>query len=642
MNRIWTNTGETPADGIDNDGNGYVDDTFGMDFAGANIDLNPLAFDNNPTDDIPQGGHGTHTAGTIAAEGNNGEGITGVAQKATLMPLRVCGWSPTINGGGVYCPFSSQIAAINYAGANGATIANMSLGGTSSNALVRDALAANPNVLFLIAAGNNGQDVEINGQTTYPCSWDPTTSGIPGAVDNVVCVAASDQNDLRASFSNWGKVKVDLAAPGTETLSTYTYRDTWSDNFESPGFPTGWTNNGWIRTNASPLSSFVITNDTATQATNTSRVLTSPGIAVSGATTCKYDQRLRFDRVTSDSLRFEILVDGVPAINVPLSSSLNGSYTDTFNVVGAGAHTIAARYTYNRATGPTSNGAWLDNLGFRCWVPVGQETSQDYAFLQGTSMATPHVTGATALLKAYEPEATTMQLKQALLSSVDPVATFNPNTGTYPIATGGRLNADKALAAVDALVAPDTTITSAPSGTTADTGATFAFTSDAKTPVGFECRVDAGAFAACSSPFAVTGLTNGGHTFDVRARDLSTAANADPSPASASWTVNAPVPPEQVQPIPPEQVKPALAKPAKVTSVTVKRAKKAATIKWKAVPGATSYQVRVGKGTAKSTSGTSMKIKKLSPKKKFTVRIVAVNAAGPSPVVTVKVKKFKS
>jgi fibronectin type 3 domain-containing protein len=81
--------------------------------------------------------------------------------------------------------------------------------------------------------------------------------------------------------------------------------------------------------------------------------------------------------------------------------------------------------------------------------------------------------------------------------------------------------------------------------------------------------------------------------------------------------------------------------PAKVTGVTVKRAKKAATIKWKAVPGATSYEVRVGKGKAKSTSATSMKIKKLSPKKKYTVQVVAVNAAGKSSDVTVKVKTFR-
>ena len=621
-NRIWSNTDEVPADGIDNDGNGYVDDTFGMDFAGANIDLVPLVFDNNPTDDIPQGGHGTHTAGTIAAEGNNGEGITGVAQKATLMPLRVCGWSP--GGQGVFCPYSSQIAAINYAGANGAKIANMSLGGTTPEPLVRAAFAANPQVLFVVSAGNSGL------QTTYPCSWDPSTSGISGAVDNVVCVAASDQNDQKASFSNWGLVNVDIAAPGTETLSTYVYRSRWREDFETPGFPTGWTNTNWIRTNTSPLTSFVVTNDTATQANSTSRVLTSPSAAVTGATQCKYDQRLRFDRVTSDSLRFEILVDGAPVINVLLSSSLNGSCTDTFSVVGAGAHTLAARYTYNRATGgPTTNGAWLDNLGFRCWVPVGQESSQDYAFLQGTSMAAPHVTGAAALLKAYEPQASTMQLRQALLSSVDPVAQFNPTTGMYPISSGGRLNADKALGAVDALIAPDTQLTSAPSGTTADSAATFAFTSDAKAPVTFECRVDAGAFAACTSPFAVTGLANGAHTFDVRARDLSSAANADSSPATASWTVDAPVQP------------PAQVAPAKVTGLKVKRNKTKAVIRWTAVPGATGYEVRLGKKTTK-VSGAKATVKKLKPSKKYKVKIVAVNAAGSSPTATVKIKKFKA
>ena len=81
-------------------------------------------FDNDPTDRISEGGHGTHTAGTIATSGNNGQGITGVAQKATLMPVRVCGLSPKA-GTGILCPYSSQIVGINYAGANGAKIANM-------------------------------------------------------------------------------------------------------------------------------------------------------------------------------------------------------------------------------------------------------------------------------------------------------------------------------------------------------------------------------------------------------------------------------------------------------------------------------------------------------------------------------------
>lgn len=71
----------------------------------------------------------------------------------------------------------------------------------------------------MIAAGNDSNNNDVSAR--YPCAWDPSTSGISGAVDNVVCVAASDQNDAKASFSNWGKTLVDLAAPGTEILSTY-------------------------------------------------------------------------------------------------------------------------------------------------------------------------------------------------------------------------------------------------------------------------------------------------------------------------------------------------------------------------------------------------------------------------------------
>ena len=126
-NRIWTNADEVAGNGIDDDANGYVDDTYGMDFAGADTGLAQPVFDNDPTDRIVQGGHGTHTAGTIAAEGDNATGITGVAQKATIMPIRVCGLK--VATGAITCPFSSQIAGINYAGANGAVAASMSLGG---------------------------------------------------------------------------------------------------------------------------------------------------------------------------------------------------------------------------------------------------------------------------------------------------------------------------------------------------------------------------------------------------------------------------------------------------------------------------------------------------------------------------------
>lgn len=626
-NRIWNNADEVPGDGLDNDGNGYVDDTFGMDFASANIDS--IVNDNDPTDDIPQGGHGTHTAGTIAAQGDNGEGITGVAQKSTLMPIRVCGWSPTANlgAGGVFCPFSSQIAGINYAGANGAKIANMSLGGSTANTLVRDAFAANPQVLYVISAGNDTNNNDVSAR--YPCAWDPSTSGIPNAVDNVVCVAASDQNDAKASFSNWGKTRVDVAAPGTEVLSTYPFTDVFTEDFETAGWPyAGWSDGGWVRSDAAPLSNFGITSTTTpAQPDTTTRTTTTPTFSVTGPTQCKMFMDRVIVRSASDVANYKVFVDGLEALSFnPTSSGLVFGAFD----VPAGPHDVNATFSFTRNGGAVTNGFSLNRVYVTCNVPVGSESSNDYGFLAGTSMAAPHVTGTAALLAAYEPDATTMQLKQALLSTVDPVAQFNPETGTYPISTGGRLNADKALTAVDAVISPGTSITSAPSGSTVDTTATFAFTTDAKTPVTFDCRIDAGAFTPCASPLVVSGLAPGSHTFEVRAEDQP--GNVDPTPASASWAVLAPETPPQV--------KPPLAAPSKVTGVKVKRTKKKAIIRWKAVAGATSYRVTVGKKT-KTVAKPSFTLKKLTPKSKAKVKISAANSAGSSPVVTVKVKRAK-
>lgn len=541
QNRIWQNTDETPGNGIDDDGNGYIDDTFGMDFAGANIDS--IVFDKDPTDSITAGGHGTHTAGTIAAEGNNGVGITGVAQQARIMPIRVCGWS--VSEQGVYCPFSSQIAGINYAGANGAKIANMSLGGTSGSTLIRDAFAANPQTLFVISAGNDGKNVELSGQTTYPCSYDPRDSG--SAVDNVICVAASDQNDLKASFSNWGKVKVDIAAPGTETLSTYTWVRHWLERFETTGWPyAGWAAGGWVRSNTAPLTNWGIGNDTATQANLTTRTTITPAVSVTGPRTCRLNMGRIVSLSMSDVANYKVFVDASQVGSINPTSS--GFRWYEFSVP-SGTHNITARFSYTRDGGSTSNGFWLSELGLSCWIPPGSEGATTFGFLQGTSMAAPHVSGAAALLKAHRPAATTTQIRQALLTSVDPVAQFNPNTGAYPISTGGRLNVDKALTVLEGLTAP-------------------------------------------------------------------------PPPAT------------------PTTPTPQVTAPAKVTGLKVKRKKKKAVVRWQAVSGATGYEVRLGKRTM-TVSGTKATLKKLKPKKKYKVKVVAVNSAGGSPAATVKVKKFK-
>ena len=125
-------------------------------------------------------------------------------------------------------------------------------------------------------------------------------------------------------------------------------------------------------------------------------------------------------------------------------------------------------------------------------------------------------------------------MRNAVLTSVDPVAVFNPTTGTYPISTGGRANADAALAALDQAVTPDTIISTS---TTTGTSATFGFRTSSQAPATFECKVDSGSFASCSSPRALSGLSAGSHTFSVRAPDSH--GNVDSSPATRTWTVAA-------------------------------------------------------------------------------------------------------
>ena len=196
---IWTNPeeigGGRESNRIDDDANGLVDDWRGWDW---------VADDNLPAD---ENDHGTHVSGTIAASGNNATGVTGVSWNSRVMPLRVldAGGSGTV---------ADLVSAYRYAGAKGAQIVNASLGGSGFSRAELDAIDAAPNTLFVVAAGNGGADgVGDNVDTTpeYPCAY--------GAA-NIVCVAASDQNDGLAGFSNFGSTSVDLAAPGVRTLST--------------------------------------------------------------------------------------------------------------------------------------------------------------------------------------------------------------------------------------------------------------------------------------------------------------------------------------------------------------------------------------------------------------------------------------
>ncbi|MFO0887870.1 MAG: S8 family serine peptidase [Isosphaeraceae bacterium] len=189
---MWVNRDEVPGNNLDDDGNGFVDDVYGYDFRNN---------DGNPMDD---NGHGTHVAGTIGAVGNNGVGVVGVNWNVKIMALKFLG----ADGSG---SSSGAIQALNYAVQMGAKISNNSYGGDGYEQAFADALAAASNAghIFVAAAGNDGRDIDTT--PTYPGSYN---------APNVVTVAATDSNDGRAWFSNFGARTVELGAPGVNIYST--------------------------------------------------------------------------------------------------------------------------------------------------------------------------------------------------------------------------------------------------------------------------------------------------------------------------------------------------------------------------------------------------------------------------------------
>jgi thermitase len=147
-------------------------------------------------------GHGTHVSGTIAALANNTMGVVGVAPAAKVLPLRAID-----NGGGAFDSWIAQ--AFDYAGDLGLRVVNASFGGVGGNPsqTVTGAIGAHPSTLYVVASGNEDLDARI----VMPCNTPRP---------NVVCVGASDYDDRRASFSNYGATSVDLFAPGVDIMST--------------------------------------------------------------------------------------------------------------------------------------------------------------------------------------------------------------------------------------------------------------------------------------------------------------------------------------------------------------------------------------------------------------------------------------
>jgi subtilisin family serine protease len=208
--RAWTNPGESgplALPGIDDDGNGYVDDIHGWDFCNGDASVH----------DNGQDGHGTHVAGTIAAS-LNGTGVVGVAPGIRIMALKFIKTVP--QGQPNPCGRDDMAAAaIDYAASFGVRVINASWGSQDRD-LALESTIQDSGALFVAAAGNQTWNLDSSTYNFYPAES-------PQA--NVLSVAAIDQRGNRASFSNYGATTVDVGGPGTNIISTYPGGYAWSD-----------------------------------------------------------------------------------------------------------------------------------------------------------------------------------------------------------------------------------------------------------------------------------------------------------------------------------------------------------------------------------------------------------------------------
>jgi subtilisin family serine protease len=415
---VWTNPAET-VNGADNDGNGLIDDVRGWDF---------LSNDNDPSD---FDGHGTGTASLIAARGDNGQAIAGMAPNGRVMILRA---------GNTTIAVSAAVAAVGYAKAKGARVVNMSFGSTGESATLRDAILAAPNQLFVAAAGNESLDVDTT--PVFPCAT---------AAANLVCVGATTSSDTLAAFSNRGAATVDLAAPGQfiQNLDP-AVRRLFSDDFSRSDFAAKWTtggtNNTWARFQSSPgpPPDFVM-NDSpgANYLPNTDSFSRRTGtFDTSGAVReCQIAFALTLGLGAGDALRVERASDAAFTTPVVAQSFPPATPNGTKIVslpLGVPAHALRFRLITD-ATGNAS-GALIDDVNADCLKTIGNYDGTEVGLSSGTSESAPIVAGAAALLLGTSPTLTPAQVRQRLIDTTDHPAAL---AGTS--VSGGRLNVARLL-----------------------------------------------------------------------------------------------------------------------------------------------------------------------------------------------------
>ena len=417
--------------------------------------------DNDPIDD---NGHGTHVAGTIGAQGNNSIGVTGVNWNVKLMALKVGNYAGAITG--------DVVKAIDFAINNNVKIINASFAGSESTAQY-DAINRfrQAGGIFIAASGNGeeygdsnlGDDHE-NEMHKYPCDYD---------LDNIICVAATNQNDELADFSDYGADSVDVGAPGVEIYSTMAGSIIFSEDFESvaEGYNIGQFTSGGITTNwwgaGNNCCSKVIYTDyfvkkyapTYSYESNANTWLISNPINFSssnikGATLSfdiwcdtpsapniwqDYIQTTYYNGVWNNGKKYDEDKIKLEGGNILFDSNYIGyhkEYTEDISNYLSNDFKFSFDWTTDSSV-DYNLGCTIDNIKI---IKYTDESAENYDYMGGTSMAAPHVAGLAALIWGYKPELSYSEIRDVILETGDDLDFLDGKT-----TTGKRINAFNAL-----------------------------------------------------------------------------------------------------------------------------------------------------------------------------------------------------
>src|SRR5213082_2692118 len=330
---MWVNSGEIPGNGVDDDGDGYVDDVHG---------INAINNAGDPNDDH---GHGTHVSGTIGAVGNNTVGIVGVCWKVQIM---ACKFLDSTGSGFI----SDAIKCMDYARSKGAKVINASWGSTSFNSqALHDAIDSlrQAGIIFVAAAGNSSQDNGVD--PIYPASYD---------LDNIISVAATTRNDDLAVFSNYGASTVDLGAPGDPIFSCWNGSDSDYQYFQGTSMAAPHV------TGACALLMAHYPNDNYQQIIN--RILSNVDPLPALAGKCVSGGRLNLLRALSGGSTSQ--GPTVTVVATDPNASEQGPYSGTFTISRTGDTSTALTVNYTLG-GTAQSGTDYEQLGTSVTLAAG-------------------------------------------------------------------------------------------------------------------------------------------------------------------------------------------------------------------------------------------------------------------------------